>query len=60
MQGAPHRKRLGDMGGALGRRCALSVGVWSVASVSHWFGHNAGSFRVVASKTVRGAVVSVG
>jgi hypothetical protein len=44
----------------LGWRCELSAVVGVAASMAHGFGRNTDSFRVVASKTVRGTTVSVG
>jgi hypothetical protein len=42
--GAPHRKPLAIAGGALGRHCALSAGVYSVSSVATWLVRNTGGF----------------
>jgi hypothetical protein len=35
VHGATHRTRLEGVGGVSGQRCALSLGVWTVASVAH-------------------------
>jgi hypothetical protein len=44
VQGAPHRKRLGTVGGSLGRHRRLSPGVGWVALVAGRFGPSGGSF----------------
>jgi hypothetical protein len=52
VQGAPRRKRLGEVNGGLGRRCALSAVVRSAASVAHGVGRNVVGFS--AGKVVHG------
>jgi hypothetical protein len=44
VQGAPHRKWLGTMGGSLGRHRRLSRGVGWVASVASQFDRSGGGF----------------
>jgi hypothetical protein len=44
VQGAPHRKQLGTMGGSLERHRRLSPGVGWVASVAGRFGRSGGGF----------------
>jgi hypothetical protein len=51
---------LGFMGGSLGRRRALSLGVQTAVSVAGWLGSYTSGFRAEAGEVVCGMVGSVG